>query len=64
LPDEVVERYGAEGAKPVVVDRERIQATGIRVREVDLLSEKVTSSVRHDSSRLAEEVCRVALVHL
>jgi uncharacterized cofD-like protein len=64
LPDEVVERYGAEGAKPVVVDRERIQATGIRVREVDLLSEKVISSVRHDSSRLAEEVCRVALVHL
>jgi uncharacterized cofD-like protein len=64
LPQELVERYEAEGAAPVVVDHEEIQALGVRVREADLISRGTELGVRHDASRLAEEVCRVALVRL
>jgi uncharacterized cofD-like protein len=65
LPREVVERYEAEGAAPVVVDREEIQALGVRVRESGLISDAdVGIGVRHDPSRLAREVCEVALVRL
>ncbi len=64
LPDASVERYEAEGAAPVVVDREEIQTLGVRVREADLISRGADLGVRHDASRLAEEVCRVALVRL
>ena len=63
LPDEIVERYRAQGAAPVVVDREEIRTLGVRIREADLVSRAdVNAEVRHDASRLAEEVCRVALV--
>jgi uncharacterized cofD-like protein len=62
LPDEIVERYRVEGSAPVMVDREEIQTLGIRVREADLISHKDTSvGVRHDASRLAEEVRGLAL---
>jgi uncharacterized cofD-like protein len=64
LPDAIVERYEADGAAPVVVDREKIQTLGVRVREADLVSRGANLGVRHDASRLAEEVCRVALVRL
>ncbi len=65
LSDDIVERYRAEGAAPVVVDREEIQALGVRIRETDLVSTTdVSGGVRHDPSRLAEEVCELALVRL
>ena len=66
LSDELVERYGAEGAAPVVVDVEKIRAMGVRVREADLISREAAKrlSLRHDADRLAEEVCEVALVRL
>ncbi len=64
LPGEVVERYRAEGAAPVVIDREKIQALGVRVREAGLISEDSSRGVRHDASRLAEEVRKLALVRL
>jgi uncharacterized cofD-like protein len=65
LSRELVERYKVEGAAPVAVDREKIQPLGIRVRESDLVSRGASSlGVRHDPSRLAEEVCEVALVRL
>ena len=65
LPEELVERYRAEGAAPVVVDREEIQTLGVKVREADLVSKADANvGVRHDASRLAEEVCGVALVRL
>ncbi len=63
LPWDLLERYWAEGAAPVVVDHEEIQALGIRVREADLVS-KGGAGVRHDASRLADEVCELALVRL
>jgi uncharacterized cofD-like protein len=64
LSQELVEPYEAEGAAPVVVDHEEIRALGVRVGEVDLVSSEAGAGVRHDASRLAEEVCKVALVHL
>jgi uncharacterized cofD-like protein len=65
FPKEAVERYEAEGAAPVVVDREEIKTLGIRVRESDLISHGDSSrGVRHDPRRLAEEVREIALVRL
>jgi uncharacterized cofD-like protein len=64
LSQKLGEPYEAEGATPVVVDHEEIRALGVRVREVDLVSSEAGAGVRHDASRLAEEVRRVALVHL
>jgi len=64
LPEELVARYGAEGAAPVEVDREGIEALGVRVREAELLAHEVGASVRHDPDRLAREVCEAALVRL
>ena len=62
LPEELVARYRAEGAAPAVVDREEIEALGVRLREAGLLSYEVGASVRHDPDRLAREVCEAALV--
>ena len=64
LSRELVERYESEGAKPVVLDREEVRASGIRVWEAALISCEAGRGVRHDASRLAEEVCGVALVRL
>lgn len=64
LPEALVARYEAEGAAPVPFDREAVEALGVRAREADLLSEHFESGVRHDPDRLAEEVCRAALVRL
>jgi hypothetical protein len=65
LSEELVERYRAEGAAPVVVDREEIRALSVGIREADLVSKAdVNVGVRHDPSRLAEEVHELALVRL
>lgn len=64
LPEELLARYRAEGAAPVEVDREEIEALGVRLREANLLSENFEVGVRHNPDRLAEEVCEAALVRL
>jgi uncharacterized cofD-like protein len=64
LSEELLARYQAEGAAPVEVDREEIEALGVRLREANLLSESSEAGVRHDPDRLAEEVCEAALVRL
>jgi uncharacterized cofD-like protein len=66
LPGGLVERYAAEGAEPVVVDRPTIRAMGVRIREADLISREAAArnSLRHDPARLAEEVRSLALVRL
>jgi uncharacterized cofD-like protein len=64
LAEDLIARYEAEGAEPVEVDREEIEAQGVRLREADLLSERTEAGVRHDPERLAEEVCEAALVRL
>lgn len=62
LPDDLVDRYAAEGATPVELDREAVKALGVRVREAPLLSADTGGGVRHDPDRLSEEVCEAALV--
>lgn len=64
LSQELIEPYRAEGAAPVIVDREEIRALGVTLREADLVSSEAGAEVRHHASKLAEEVRRVALVHL
>lgn len=64
LPKDLVARYEAEDAALVEVDREEIEALGVRLREAALLSEDFGASVRHDPDRLAREVCEAALVRL
>ena len=64
LPAGVAERYRAEGAAPVVLDREKIRALGVGVREADLVSCETGHGVRHDPGRLAGEVRELALVRL
>ena len=64
LPEGLISRYKAEGAAPVEVDREEIGKLGVRLREADLLSDRVEAGVRHDPDQLAEEVCEAALVRL
>jgi uncharacterized cofD-like protein len=61
-PEELLARYRAEGAAPVEVDREEVEALGVRLREANLLSENFEVGVRHNPDRLAEEVCEAALV--
>jgi uncharacterized cofD-like protein len=62
LPEELLARYGAEGGALVEVDREEVEALGVRQREAHLISENFEAGVRHDPDRLAEEVCEAALV--
>src|ERR687898_138739 len=38
LSRDLIDRYAAQGAAPVVVNREEIEALGVRVREADLIS--------------------------
>jgi uncharacterized cofD-like protein len=64
LSEALIARYRAEGAAPVEVDREGLEKLRVRLREADLLSERVEAGVRHDPERLAEEVCEAALVRL
>jgi uncharacterized cofD-like protein len=64
LPRELVARYAVEEATPVEVDREAVERLGVRLREADLLSDEVGTSIRHDANRLAKEVCKTALVRL
>jgi uncharacterized cofD-like protein len=64
LSEELIERYEAEGATLVEVDREEIERLGVRLREAKVLSERAEAGVRHDPERLAEELCEAALVRL
>lgn len=46
-----LERYAAQGAYPVVIDRERVIASGVRIIEDDIVSRG--ELIRHDPDRLA-----------
>jgi uncharacterized cofD-like protein len=54
LPGDTVLRYGAEGAAPVTVDRDAIEALGVRVHEAELAAEAPTGELRHDTERLVD----------
>jgi uncharacterized cofD-like protein len=60
LPEPVMARYRAEGAAPVIVDRERLQGLGVRLHTARLLPARPGAEIRHDPGRLAEAVLAVA----
>jgi len=64
LPPEILARYEAEEAAPVVVDTELLRGMGLRVREADVLSKESRAGVRHDPLMLAKEVGEAALVRI
>ncbi len=51
ISEERLERYAKKGSYPVVVDRERIEATGVTLIEGDVVSHG--DFIRHDPDRLA-----------
>jgi uncharacterized cofD-like protein len=61
LPAGLLERYRADGAAPVVVDRDEVEALGVRVREVALFGDSLEGEARHDPQRLAAAVHDLAL---
>lgn len=64
LPPDVLARYEAEGAHPVGLDREEVEAMGVRVHEGELLADDFGAGVRHDPQKLAREVLAAAIVRL
>lgn len=57
VPRLLLDRYSAMGAFPVAADLDEIRALGVRPLATSLISE--TNLVRHDPTRLAEEVNRL-----
>lgn len=54
----LIERYKAEDAAPIVVDRERIEALGVELVERPVASE-TSNYARHSSARLAAAVMEI-----
>lgn len=59
IPDDLREKYHNDGADQVTIDRENIQAAGIRIIEGDFASLK-NNLVRHDPRKLAAAVIEAA----
>lgn len=60
IPEPILQRYRSQGAEPVLLDRRRLQALGVKIIEGDLVATDVETNrtpdaeyVRHDSRRLA-----------
>lgn len=60
LPARIVERYEADGASPVVIDRDEVEAMGVRVREAVMLPDSLDAEVRHDPDRVARAVLELS----
>lgn len=58
LPREVLERYRAEGAEPVVIDDEKIAALGVEALRA-CVSRRSGDFLRHDPDALASELLRL-----
>ncbi len=61
-PRKLLDRYAEEGQIPVAPDRTQIEAMGLRVVGASVVSE--TSTVRHDSNRLADVVLKLIDEHV
>ncbi|MGZ6616277.1 MAG: gluconeogenesis factor YvcK family protein [Solirubrobacteraceae bacterium] len=59
-PAALLDRYRAEGAERVVIDRERVERLGVEVHALRLLASLVNAQIRHDPVCLAEAVYQVA----
>lgn len=62
LPAEPLARYKAEGAEPVVVDGERIEAMGVKLCRANV-SRSSGDLLRHDPDALARELLRLYKEH-
>jgi uncharacterized cofD-like protein len=60
LTPQQVARYREQDAEPVRLDREEVEALGVRVVEADLLASGAGGEVRHHAARLAAAVLAVA----
>ncbi len=61
-PRRLLEAYAEEGQVPVKADRTQIEALGLRVVGARVVSE--TSTVRHDSQRLADVILKLIDEHV
>ena len=57
VSDELLASYGRLGARPVVVDTERLKALGVKVVRAPVAAE--SGVVRHDSERLSQALLRL-----
>ncbi|MDL2273582.1 YvcK family protein [Oscillospiraceae bacterium OttesenSCG-928-G22] len=60
IPEALIRQYGAEGAEPLHLDRDRFSSAGITLVERPLLSD-TSVFARHDPMRLASELIRLFL---
>ena len=60
LPAPSLARYQADGAAPVVIDREPLEQLGVELHVAHLLPDSTSAEIRHDPERLADAVYRVA----
>lgn len=58
MPPEVLEKYRAEGAEPVVIDDDRVTALGVEVLRARV-SRRSGDLLRHDPDALARELLRL-----
>jgi len=64
LPARLLERYRAERAEPVALDRDEVERLGVRVHLARLLSDASAREIRHDPLRLARAVLDVGAASL
>ena len=57
MPERLLQAYAVEGQVPVRIDREEIEALGVRYVPARVISE--TETVRHDPQQLADVVLRI-----
>jgi uncharacterized cofD-like protein len=57
VPEELLERYRADGAAPVICDSEKIKKIGYNVVEADILN--YTDVVRHSPEKLARVIMKI-----
>jgi uncharacterized cofD-like protein len=60
VPGWLLARYREQGAAPVTVDRDEVDALGVRLHEAPLLPDTIGAGARHDPGRLARAVCELA----
>jgi uncharacterized cofD-like protein len=59
-PERLLRRYRDEGGRPVDVDREAVEALGVRLHETPLYVEAPGHELRHDEDRLARALLALA----
>jgi len=59
LPPELLARYRAEGAAPVIIDAAEVRRLGVRLHRDHLLPRALDAEIRHDPLRTARAVHRV-----